>query len=238
MKKTKQFLVSAFLCVCLFKMSAQVSHIRWGTTTDPLTNLEVTWSNTGTADSIKWGYTNVFEKGSSLGIKRSGYTVYFFKHTFPTVTPNVIIYYKIYDSKAKTWGTANQFKTAPDPTLNKYTFTAVGDSRDGMAAWTSVSTESNSKYKTDFIVFSGDLIDDDSQNSEWDAWFDAGSTFLQNNMVIHAQGNHETADTPNYLNCFSFPTVSGLSLYYSVTYANAIFITLNSEDTANTAQLT
>jgi predicted MPP superfamily phosphohydrolase len=239
MKKTKQFLLSVSLCVCLFKMSAQISAIRWGTTTDPLTNLEVTWSNlAGTADSIKWGYTSSLEKGSSLGVKRTGYTGYFFKHTFATVTPTATIFYKLYDSKGKAWSSVYQFKTASDPSLNKFTFTAVGDSRDGMAAWTSVSTESNSKYKTDFIVFSGDLIDDDSQNSEWDAWFSAGATFLQNNMVIHAQGNHETADTPNYLNCFSFPTVNSQNLYYDVTFANTIFITLNSEDTANVTQYT
>jgi hypothetical protein len=236
--KTKYALFSLLVASITFQLQAQVKHIRWGSSQGPLNNLTITWRNTGTTDSIDWGYTPSFEKPTSPGVKRAGYTDNLFNYVFATVTPSAVIYYKIYDSSTKKWGTQKQFRTAPDESKKEFSFAGIGDSRDGMAAWTKVSNQANGKYKTDFTVFNGDIVADGSNGSLWDSWFNAGSSYLENNLVLHALGNHDNTGVSTYLNNFTFPSVSGQSLYYAVTYANAIFITLNSEDPTNSAQAT
>lgn len=234
--KLSYYVVTVLLIASSLNAGAQVKHIRWGTNKNPLTNLVITWRNAGTTDSIQWGYTPNLEKKAAAGLRRAGYTENFFNFMFPTVNPSSIIYYKIYDSSTKKWGSQRQFRTSPDENKNEFSFAAIGDSRDGMAAWTKVSNQANGRYKTDFTVFNGDIVADASVKSQWDSWFNAGSAYLENNLVLHALGNHDAKGTSTYLNNFESPEVNGQSLYYAVRYANAIFITLNSEDATNTAQ--
>jgi hypothetical protein len=234
--KTLPYLIALVFITSSFHMKSQVKHIRWGTNKNPLAGLVITWRSTGTSDSINWGYTHYLENGSVAGVKRAGYSDNFFNFVFTTVKPSSFIYYKIYDSSKKAWGALKQFRTAPDENLKAFSFAGIGDSRDGMSAWTKVSNQANGKYKTDFTVFNGDIVADASVKSQWDSWFDAGSPYLENNLVLHALGNHDAKGTSTFLNNFESPVVSNQSLYYSVTYANAIFITLNSEDPTNTAQ--
>lgn len=234
--KTYYSILTFLFLVFAICMQAQVKHIRWGTGNGPLKGLTITWRNSGMNDSIEWGYTNYLEKGRVMGIKRSGYADNFFNYTFKTITPSSFIYYKIYDSNTKTWSGLKLFRTAPDENKNEFSFAAIGDSRDGMSAWTKVSNQANGKYKTDFTVFNGDIVADASVASQWDSWFNAGSSYLENNLVLHALGNHDAKGTSTFLNNFESPTANGQSLYYAVKYANTIFITLNSEDPSNTAQ--
>src|SRR3954465_11910661 len=234
--KTKLF-AFLFLSIYLdFTCIGQVQHIRWGTNKDPLNELIITWRSKGATDSIKWGYTPSQEKSTAIGIKRAGYTDNFFNYLFTKVNPSSTIYYSIYDSSVKKWGSQKKFRTAPDENKKEFSFAGIGDSRDGMAAWTKVSNQANGKYKTDFTVFNGDIVANAGDKAQWDSWFNAGSAYLENNMVLHALGNHDAASTSTFLNNFESPVVGGQSLYYAVTYANAIFITLNSEDPTNTAQ--
>ena len=101
----KKIVLLLFFAGIVFQANATVGQIRWGSTGDPLNGLTITWSNSGTADSVKWGYTTSFGKGKFPGTKRAGYsTNSFFKYTFPTVTASSVLYYELYDSGAKTWG--------------------------------------------------------------------------------------------------------------------------------------
>lgn len=234
--KTKLYTIAFTLFVFSYSIKAQVKHIRWGTFESPLKKLTITWRNTGSTDSIQWGYTTYLEKGVTMGTKRAGYSGNFFNYTFAEVNPSSVLYYKIYDSSTKKWSERKQFSTAPDESKNDFSFAGIGDSRDGMAAWTKVSNQANGRYKTDFTIFNGDVVADGSSGSQWDSWFNAGSAYLENNLVLHALGNHDAKGTSTFLNNFESPSVSGQSLYYAVTYANAIFITLNSEDANNSAQ--
>lgn len=235
MKKTF-YSIGFTLFMLSISVNAQVKHIRWGTLESPLKKLTITWANTGSSDSIQWGYSTSLEKGVSPGTRRSGYSGYFFNYMFAEVDPSAVLYYKIYDSSTKKWSARKEFRTAPDETKNEFSFAGIGDSRDGMSAWTKVSNQANGRYKTDFTVFNGDAVADGSSGSQWDSWFNAGSAYLENNLVLHALGNHDAKGTSTFLNNFESPGVNGQSLYYAVTYANAIFITLNSEDANNTAQ--
>ncbi len=228
MKKKLLFLVLSGLT---FQLSATISQIRWGSSNTPLTGLTITWSNTGTQDSIDWGYTTAYEKPSAAGIKRAGYsTASYFKFVFPgTVTANTTLYYKLFDSNTKTWIPQKTFVTAKAENAVKFSFSALGDCRDDMAMLTKVSNLVVSK-KPDLVLFSGDLTLSGNNANQYDAFFTAASNFLANSVVYHAQGNHDAGSTPWFTNMFDLPVTSGSNLYSAVKYGNAIFINLNSEN--------
>jgi hypothetical protein len=236
----KKILLLAFLAIGFqFHAGATISQVRWGSTTDPLTGLTITWSNTGAADSIKWGYTTSFEKGAMLGTKRAGYTsgTSFFKYTFATVTASSTIYYKLYDSGTHTWGAQSTFKTAPPLNTNVFTFCALGDCRDYPATLTTVSNLASARNPT-FCLFNGDLTLSGNSSSQYNTFFTAASNFLANNLAYHAEGNHDASSPSMFSNLWDLPMTNGTNLYYSTRYGNAIFITINTNTPTDAAQLT
>jgi hypothetical protein len=226
----KKHLLLLLVAGSAFRLTAAPGQIRWGSGGDPITGLTITWSNNGTADSIKWGYTMAFEKGKFGSIKRTGYNtgVSFFKFVFGTVSPSSTIYYELFDSGAKSWGAQQTFATAPPSTSSSFSFCALGDCRDDLNVLQTVSNLASAR-KTALTVFNGDLTYDGNVASEYDDFFSYASNFLANNVVYHAQGNHDAGSTPMYQNMFDLPSTGGSNLYYSFRYGNAVFITLNTE---------
>ncbi|HEV7229968.1 MAG TPA: metallophosphoesterase [Bacteroidia bacterium] len=226
----KKHLLLLLLAGSAFRLAAAPGQIRWGSSGDPLNGLTITWSNSGAADSIRWGYTTGFEKGKFPGVKRAGYNtgVSFFKYVFGTANASSTIYYELFDSSVKSWGTQQTFATAPASNSTDFTFCALGDCRDDLNVLQTVSNLASAR-KSALTVFNGDLTYDGNVPSEYDDFFSYASNFLANNVVYHAQGNHDAGSTPMYQNMFDLPTTSGSNLYYSFKYGNAIFITLNTE---------
>jgi hypothetical protein len=231
-----------FTLTLLFGLSslahATISQIRWGTATDPLNGLTLTWSNKGTADSMKWGYTSSYEKGSFKGTRRSGYasSTYFFKYVFPTVTASTTIYYELYDSYNHSWGSAGTYTTAPPLNTNAFTFCSMGDCRDYPSVLTSVTNLAIARKPT-FTLFNGDLTVAGNSSSQYTTFFNAVSGFLPNNLVFHAMGNHDAVDSTLFSNLWDLPQVGGSNLYYSFKYGNCLFITLNTNDAGDPNQV-
>ena len=223
----------------MFNIHATINQIRWGSSNGPLNGLTITWSNNGATDSIAWGYTTSYEKGHFSGTKRAGYSsgISFFKYAFPTVTANATIYYKLYDSNGHTWTTQKTYTTAPDPNLNVYSFAALGDCRDYPATLTTISNLVSAR-KPAITLFNGDLTLTGTSASQYNTFFTACANFLQNNLVYHAEGNHDSYNTSLFSNLWDIPVTNGSNLYYSVRYGNTLFITLNTCDPSNATQLT
>lgn len=218
--------------------ASALKHVRWGSSNNPLEGLTVTWRNAGTADQIKWGYTNAYEQGTFPATVRNGYADKFFKYTFPTVTPNATIYYQLFDAQAGVWTAGKTYQTAPQVNTTDFSFLAIGDSRSGMSIWNQVAALAHTKTP-DFTIYTGDIVNSGSSSADWDNWFNNGTSFLENNLVFHSLGNHDAASVPTYQNVFELPKsvpVTGTNLYYSFTYGDAVFIALNSEDPANVTQ--
>jgi hypothetical protein len=232
----KKHLFLILFTACFLPMFG-TQHIRWGSNSDPLNGLTVTWQNKGSTDQISWGYTTAFEQGTFQGVRRNGYADNFFNYTFPTVTPSSIIYYKLFDSQGNAWGAQKTFNTAAPSNTKNFSFCVLGDSRDGVSVWNQVANLANSE-KTDLTIYNGDIVADAGSAGQWDSWFNNGAAFLENNIVYHALGNHDAMSVPTYQNNFVLPKTNGSNLYYSVIYGNAIFITLNSENPGDQAQTT
>jgi hypothetical protein len=219
-------------------VASAIKQIRWGSTSNPLEGLTITWRNIGTADKIKWGYTNTYEQGTFSGIVRNGYADKFFKYTFPTVTPDATIYYRLFDATTGAWTAEKTYQTAPALNTTAFSFLAIGDSRSGMSIWNQVAALANTKTP-DFTIFNGDIVNNGGSTTDWDNWFTNGNIFIENNLVYHSMGNHDAASVPTYQNVFELPKstpTNGTNLYYSFTYGDAVFISLNSEDPSNTTQ--
>jgi hypothetical protein len=240
MKKVTQFkgyLLGLFSAICTMQAGAQTQYIHMGTATDLLNGITVTWNGSGTADSIKWGYTSTYEKGKFLAAKRAAVTLSgnWFSYNFGnSITPAATIYYTIKDSKKNTWSAQHKYHTVPaipsDPTTINFSFAAAGDSRDGASEFTTIANSINAK-QPNFVVFNGDLTASGNVASEWTTWFNSIDTLGFNKIMFHCEGNHDAAAPTTYLNMFDLPTNGDGSDYnfYSYTYGNTLFIVLNFE---------
>ncbi len=209
-----------------------VEHIRFGSSLNPLNGLTVTWKSEGINDTIKWGYTNLYEMGLSPGLKRAGYEDYFYDYNFPSLKADSTIYYRLYDSQMKAWTEEKSYLCSVDTASSQFSFLAMGDSRTYVADWQNVSNAANTN-NTDFTLFTGDIVNDGSDNADWNAWFDYGDDFLENNLIYHTIGNHECKGNGEtiYPNIFTLPeNPSNTEYYYSFTFGNAVFICLNTEE--------
>ncbi|NOR46329.1 MAG: hypothetical protein GQ534_12145 [Candidatus Delongbacteria bacterium] len=215
-------------------------HIRWGSSDSPLDGLTVTWRSVGSADKIKWGYTTDLLQGEFTASTHAGYEENFHDYNFGTVTPASIIYYQIWDSANSEYGNIKQFNTAPAET-DPYTILAMGDSRTNAASWTSVANAANI-HDAAAVVFTSDIVNDGSVFSDWNAWFNAGESFIADKLIYHSTGNHEYYGNGEdiYPNIYVLPENNPESseLYYSFEYANAVIICVNSETPTNSTMLT
>jgi len=131
----------------------------------------------------------------------------------------------------KSWD--GEFATAPP--IGKdvpFTFIVVGDSRYGVETHRRV-VERMSQEVPDFVLGTGDMVDDGSRQDQWQQFFDIENKFLRDNVYFPAVGNHDrqgrgrTADT--YRAYFSVPENGNeTERYYAFTYASSRFLILDS----------
>jgi predicted phosphodiesterase len=126
-----------------------------------------------------------------------------------------------------------EFATAP-PTGKDipFSFAVIGDTRYGMGPHRRV-TERMAQEVPDFILGTGDMVDDGSRQDQWQEFFDVENSLLRNNVYFPAVGNHDrqgrgrTADT--YRAYFSVPENGNeTERYYAFTYAASRFLVLDS----------
>ena len=126
-----------------------------------------------------------------------------------------------------------EFATAP-PTGKDvpFSFVVFGDSRNGVEQHRRV-IERMSQEVPDFVLGTGDMVDEGFREEQWQQFFDVENRLLRDNVYFPALGNHDrqgrgrTADT--YRAYFSVPENGGdTERYYAFTYASARFLVLDS----------
>lgn len=125
-----------------------------------------------------------------------------------------------------------EFATAPP--IGKdvpFQFVVVGDSRNGLEQHRRV-VERMAQEVPDFVLGTGDMVDEGFREDEWQQFFDVEGQMLRDNVYFPALGNHDrqgrgrTADT--YRAYFSVPQDGDGGRYYAFTYASARFLVLDS----------
>jgi predicted phosphodiesterase len=146
------------------------------------------------------------------------------------LTPSSRYRYRV-EIEGTSWD--GEFATAPPVGHDvPFSFTVVGDTRYGMAAHRRV-IERMAQDVPDFILGTGDMVDDGSRQDQWQEFFDVEGPLLRNNVYFPAVGNHDrqgrgrTADT--YRAYFSVPENGNeTERYYAFTYATSRFLILDS----------
>jgi hypothetical protein len=130
-----------------------------------------------------------------------------------------------------TW--EGEFATAPPAGKDvPFEFVVYGDSRNGVEQHRRV-IERVAQEVPDFVLGTGDMVDDGNRQDQWQQFFDVENRLLRDNVYFPALGNHDrqgggrTADT--YRAYFSVPENGGdTERYYAFTYATARILVLDS----------
>lgn len=137
------------------------------------------------------------------------------------------------DAAGGSW--TGEFATAPEVGVDvPFAFVVMGDTRNGVDAHRRV-VERIAQEVPDFVLGTGDMVDDGYRQDQWQQFFDLESPLLRDNVYFPAVGNHDrqgrgrTADS--YRLFFSVPdNGSDTSRYYAFSYAAARFLVLDSNE--------
>ena len=124
--------------------------------------------------------------------------------------------------------------TAPRPDSGSpLTFLVYGDNRTDDAAHASV-VRAMSAAPSDFLVNTGDMVQDGGSAANWQSFFDIERPLLRDRPLFAAIGNHELTDDAaglNFERYFGFPDASGATMPYgTMRFGNARFFFLNGMD--------
>jgi acid phosphatase type 7 len=131
----------------------------------------------------------------------------------------------------QTWN--GEFATAPPVGKEvPFSFIVFGDSRYGEAHHRRVINRMSQEVP-DFVLGTGDMVDEGYRQEQWQQFFDVENEMLRDNVYFPALGNHDrqgrgrTADS--YRAFFSVPENGNeTERYYAFTYATSRFLILDS----------
>ena len=170
------------------------------------------------------------------------YTIHLNKHvvTLSQLEPGQTYVYRVGDAEKGWWSETGVFHT-PDGSKN-VTFLHVSDPQSGTRGqyertWANVLRAALAESPdADFILNTGDLVDNGSNVDLWQWMFDSASDSLRNVFHMPVTGNHEAimksvfATTDN----FTLPNVpeqdNSTGVYYSFDYNNVHVTILNTND--------
>jgi acid phosphatase type 7 len=126
------------------------------------------------------------------------------------------------------------FATAPEPTSTApVTFLLYGDNRTDDVAHAAV-VRAMAAVPSDFLVNTGDMVQDGSSAPSWQTFFDIERALLRERPLFTAIGNHELYDDTagtNFARYFGFPDESGAAHPYgTVRFGSVRLFFLNGED--------
>jgi hypothetical protein len=128
---------------------------------------------------------------------------------------------------------SGEFATAPGP-AEPFTFVVYGDTRSQHDPHRTL-VERVRREVPDFILLTGDMVDEGHREGDWQTFFDIERDLLRENVIFPAVGNHDrqgrarTADA--FRRYFSVPDdTPDPERYYAFTYGNSKFLILDSNE--------
>jgi predicted phosphodiesterase len=152
--------------------------------------------------------------------------------TIDRLVPSSRYRYRV-EAGGQTWN--GEFATAPEVgAAVPFSFIVMGDTRNGADAHRRI-VERMAQEVPDFVLGTGDMVDDGSHDDQWQQFFDIENRLLRDNVFFPSIGNHDrqgrgrTADS--YRAFFSVPDNGGdTERYYAFTYAAARVLVLDSNE--------
>jgi acid phosphatase type 7 len=130
---------------------------------------------------------------------------------------------------------SGEFATAPEVGTDvPHSFVVMGDTRYSADSHRRV-VERMAQEVPDFVLGTGDMVDEGHKQEQWQQFFDVENQLLRDNVYFPALGNHDrqgrgrTADS--YRSYFSVPENGGeTERYYAFSYATSRFLILDSNE--------
>ncbi len=124
-----------------------------------------------------------------------------------------------------------EFATAPSASV-PFSFIAFGDTRSNAGSHRRV-VERIRREVPDFVLATGDMVDDGGKLAQWQQFFDIERNLLKENVMYPSIGNHDRQGrgrtAHNFRKFFSVPENSpDPERYYAFTYGNSRFLILDS----------
>lgn len=207
-------------------------------------SITITWKSNSLQESIiKYDLTSKNGDERNYSSECTGQTTNFsniegFIHTVALINliPNTT-YYFICGSNSGGWSNEFKFKT-PALQPKNITFVAGGDARTNIGIRNGISNLM-AQYNPEFVLFSGDAIDDGTNQGLWEDWFNSIQKYWVRNdssiiQIIPCLGNHEN-NASNYYEQYTLPNNEQ---WFAIDYSNFLhIICLNSETNISGDQL-
>ena len=188
--------------------------------------------------------------GIDIGI--IGFITYAFNMNRHTVSltdlePGATYYYRVGDAEKGWWSETGKITTA-DGSKNTTFFHITDPQSQSEAqyerAWANITETAFKLYPdADFILSTGDHVDNADNTKQWQWMFDTASTELMSTYFMPAAGNHETHGEFALYNNFALPYAPAdqdfsTGTYYSYDYNNVHVAVLNTNDLDENEALT
>jgi hypothetical protein len=140
-------------------------------------------------------------------------------------------YRYVVEQEGRTAG--GELMTAAQP-HEPFSFIVFGDTRSNVASHRQV-VERIRREVPDFILLTGDMVDDGAKEVDWQSFFDVERDLLRENVFYPAVGNHDrhgrNRGADAYRRYFSLPAdTPDPERYYAITYGNSRFFILDSNE--------
>lgn len=152
--------------------------------------------------------------------------------------PGTTYAYRAGDGQEGNWSDIGTFTTEAAVNASYqflYTTDSQGTTEEDFDIWNHTLQEGLAKFPdVEFILNSGDLVDNGDIEEQWGWFFDKPKAILQNIPLVPLVGNHESKSYSNYTGHFNLPNVSNTGAkpdgsVYSLDYGPAHFMVLNTE---------
>ncbi len=140
------------------------------------------------------------------------------KVEFSGLKPGTTYHYSAFPGDAG----KGSFKTAAPPEVTAFQFVVYGDTRTRHDVHRSVINGVLKNANPDFILHTGDLVENGADTSLWSIFFDAERELLRKTAFYPALGNHEH-------HALNYSDYMEVKPYYSFNWGNAHFTVLDTD---------
>lgn len=260
----ENYRLPTMVAVTLGDDSETSANIKWFSKSTVGGDIEI-YEDDGTGEPVFVGEATVTDdfsiELSSQTVERSfpgldlgfiGFFDYYFdmnEHTavITDLEPDTTYYYRVGDAEKGWWSETGTITTADGSDSVTFIHTTDPQAQNEIqynASWSILLDLAYEMYPdTDFMLNSGDIVDDGSNTNQWQAAFDTASTQLMSTFFMPASGNHEEYGDYSLANQFVLPNMPEdqdltTGAYYSFEYNNVYIAVLNTNDLDDNEQMT
>jgi hypothetical protein len=208
----------------------QQVRLGWQGPTD--TTMTVTWRSSDPTGSVELGDAQGYSRTVSA-TSRPWAGTWLHRAELTGLSPATRYHYRC--GTPGSWSSDFSFTTAPPVGSSRpFRFVAWGDSRSNDSARRQVAEAALASLPA-FSIFTGDLVENGSDQQQWDEWFATFQPLIARSPVMPTPGNHEERSF-RYFEQLAMPrhspAVAGYDdrAWYSFDYGNTHFISLSTEE--------